>query len=267
LRRHVKKHKQIIADAAETVLQATRDNDEQQSVLVRNLDALEKQSKIRLAHGAVHATIQPPSGRREFDILRVDNWYDMTRWKVTKPNGSSATYDLTRLSMYPMIIAETMRMGFARIGKTRITYIRKSVDWTNQKLKIDDLSLNVSVTFPSTDTRRRNIAIKLTHHNLGSCDFALLFTGSEVRLVSRKFQRGSDWWIDEHKQFTKQVEEKLFGTTKGMRDFFQQFFKHFTYKELRRDDHNVRDYLTGTRFRLSVIQHVGNPFLVIKRDQ
>jgi hypothetical protein len=268
LRRHVKRHKEIHKDAGETLRKADEEYERQkQDNLLRRLADLEKQSRIRIAHGAVYATIQSVMGPWDaFDTLLADPEYDMTRWSVTNPDGKTEPYRISRLSMFPMLIPETMRMGFARVGKTRITYIRKSLDWTNRKLQVGDLFLNVSITFPDTDTKRRNITIKLTDSWRGSCDCAFLFTGDSVRLVKHTFHRGSPHWEEEHRQLTDLLDKDFFGRSEAMDEFFRRFFDHFTYAELGRDDHNVRDYLKGTRFRLSVIQYMNNPFLVVRKE-
>jgi len=39
-------------------------------------------------------------------------------------------YDIRRSFFYPILLSDSLRMGFARIGKGRITYIRTGVDWS-----------------------------------------------------------------------------------------------------------------------------------------
>ena len=268
LRSHVKRHKKLLKDATESLRKVVEEHEEEkQNIFQRQLADLERQSQIRLAQGIVYASIKPAGKYDEFDSLKAGNGYDMTRWVLTKPDGSTEPYRLSRLSIYPMIIAETMRMGFARIGKTRISYFRKSLNWTNRILEVGDLRLRVSITFPNSDTRRRNISINLSHGYWGSCDCTFLFTGSAVSLISRKFHPGLSERKDQHANFIQPIEEAFFANGKAMDAFFQRYFEHFRYQELGRDRHNVREYLKGDRFRLSVIQYMDNPFLVIKSQQ
>jgi len=200
-----------------------------------------------------------------YESLRADNEYDMTSWIIEKPDGSVEPYRLSRLSMYPMILADSNRMGFARIGKTRISYIRKGLNWTNRNLTVDNLPLKVNITFPESDTRKRNIIVKLSHSHFGSCEFDVLFKGDSSVMVEKRYSKGGAYWENEHDSFVKTLEKGFFASTVHLDEFFQRFFTHFTYSELGRDHKNVRDFLDGSRYRLSVIQYQENPFLVLKK--
>jgi len=172
---------------------------------------------------------------------------------------------LNRLSMYPMIIAENNRMGFARIGKTRITYIRKGLRWKGRSLEVNDMRFSVNITFPKTNTKKRNIIVKLNHTRLGSCECSFLFTGDTVHMVRKRYFKGHPYWHDKHDSLIEALENQFFCSSEKVNAFFGRFFTSFTYTELGRDNKNVRDYLEGRRFRLSVIQFQSNPFLVIKK--
>jgi hypothetical protein len=240
---------------------------EKQEALIKRLEELELQSRIRLSQGAVFATIeQIGSWGGQYDSLKADYEYDMTRWTIKHDDGHVEPYDLKRLSMYPMILADNNRMGFARIGKTRITYIRKSLSWTNRRLIIGGLSLSVSITFPETDTKKRNIVASLGH-DFGTCEVSFLFTGDLVRLVKKRFIKPDRYFLTEHKKFIENIENDFITSPDSIGDFFQHFFSHFTYKKLGREHKNVRDYLKGDRFRVSIIQYEDNPFVIIKKIQ
>lgn len=241
--------------------------EEKRNALLSRLEELERQSRIRMSHGVVYASIEHIYGEwDDYDSLLADHEYDMTRWVIEKPGGTTEPYRLSRLSMYPILIAETGRMGFARIGKTRITYIRKSLNWTGRKLEVGEYSLNVTITFPITNTKKQNIVVRLAHSYLGACEAAFLFTGDEFRLVRKSYFKGNSYWSDQHESFVKELDTGFFGDPDRIASFFGRFFNSFTYKELGLDNKNVRDYLSGRRFRLSVIQFQGNPVVIISKQ-
>src|SRR5688572_874399 len=99
--------------------------------------------------------------------------------------GSLEEYRLNRLSIYPMLLADSCRMGFARIGRTRITYIRNGLTWTDRKLHVGDLHMKVEITFPDKETQKRNIIVKLSHEHGGACEFGILFTGRSAEVKEK----------------------------------------------------------------------------------
>lgn len=268
LKSYVRKHRKLLDEtfsAFENVLQ--QHEYEQQLRIKRHLEELERKSRIKMASGEVYASLEMKSGRRGEDYysLVADSKYDMTNWIIKKSDGSLNPYKLSRLSMYPMILADTLQMGFARIGRTRITYIRDVIDWTNKILEMGDYRLKVSISFPDTGTRKRNIIIKISHAYSGTCEFTMLFTGDVINIIRKSYFKGSPHWREEHKELVSELEKKFFGSASALKDFWRKFFTHFTYRTLGLRDKNVRNYLKGPRFRLSVIQYQENPFLVISK--
>lgn len=266
LSRRISLHKKLIEETQVEFDQILEEYEqEKQNALIRRLEELERNSRIQLSHGVIYASIEHIyGGWDDYDSLVADYNFDMTRWVIKKDDGTNDPYRLNRLSMYPMIIAENNRMGFARIGKTRISYIRKSVNWTGRKLEVADMCLSVSIIFPEAETKKRNIIAIFKHSYLGSCEASFLFTGDALNLIRKKYLRGNSNWSGEHKSFIDSLEKNFFGSPRELNKFFSRFFANFTYSTLGRDNKNVREYLTGSRFRLSVIQFEGNPFLVIK---
>lgn len=239
---------------------------EKQNALIRRLEELERQSKIQMSDGVVYASIvHIYSESNDYDSLIADRGYDMTKWIIKKSQGRTEPYRLSRLDIYPIIISENNRMGFARIGKTRITYLRNGVHWTGQYLELGVVRLNVSLDFPETDTRKRNIVLKLSHVDLGSCEADFLFTGHSVKFVEKRTLKGSRCSRHEYDLFVSTLENEFFASTKQLNAFFQTFFKGFRFARLGRDKKNVSEYFKGDRFRLSVIQYQDNPFLVVTK--
>ena len=118
LKQHKKLHETCQTDFDE--MQETYEHEQRQAIK-RRLEELERKSRIRMANGVIYANIQTVTGETEFgdwdyDSLLSDAGYDMTNWIIRKANSSTKPYKLSRLFMYPVIFADTFRMGFARIG-------------------------------------------------------------------------------------------------------------------------------------------------------
>ena len=270
LTRRIKQHKKLLQETQSEFEEILEEHQlGKQAALISRLEELERQSRVRMSRGVIYATIEYLfDGWNSYMTLMADHGCDMTRWIVENSDGTTEPYRLSRLSMYPMILAESHRMGFARIGKTRITYIRNSLNWTNNKLEVGYMMLDVNITFPKTDTKKRNIVVKLSNSYLGSsCEFAVLFTGDSSQVVRKRYFKSRGYRQDQHELFVTALENDFFASTKLFEDFFRRFFCRFTYATLCRDHKNAEDYLKGTRFRLSVIQYQENPFLVITRMQ
>lgn len=231
--------------------------------LLRRLAELETRSGIKLAQGEAYASVDSMlSDSGHYYSLVTKPGYDLTHWKVNKPEGGTKPYDFKRLHMYPFIVADSGAMGFARIAKTRITYFRKTVRWTNRSLEVGGQRLEVTITFPEKDTQKHNVKVTFKKSYLGSCDAFFLFTGDAFELVEKQYTEHSN---DKQKVFKSNLEANLFSDQDALDAFFGRFFDSFTYQELGIGNKNLRDYLKGSRYRLSVIEYQGNPILVIKQ--
>jgi len=249
-KRHMKLHEDWALDFEE--MRRTCDRAKQQAEKLR-LAKLERQSRIRLADGAVFACVQEiPSAYGGYMSLKADANRDMTNWVFKR---SRKPYSLNRLSMYPVLFMDTLRMGFARIAKTRITYIRNNVKWRNRSFVVSDLALDVDITLPTTRTRQRNIKVILSGHYRGSCEFALLFNGDSVRCVRKRYFKSSRHWQKEHRLFRKTLETLFFASQAAMENFIRRFFTDFSYEELGIEHKNIRDYCKGWRYSVRVVEY------------
>jgi hypothetical protein len=262
----IKQYKKLLKEVEATFDSVCKKHAQQkQKALIERLAELERQSNIRMAQGTVYANIDyVPNDDGGYELLRADHSYDMTKWIVKKTNGSTEPYGLSRLSVYPIILAETNQMGFARIGKTRISYIRSSLSWNDRALALNGVQLNVTISFPKVDTKKRNITIKLSNSYYGGCEFDVLFTGDSMEIVDKRYHKGNDHNAIEYIELHRHLET-FFASESELGSFFKNFFKCFTYSELGRDNKNIRDYLDSNRYRLSIIEYQSNPFLVLKK--
>ena len=263
----IKQHKKLIEETHTEFDKLLEEYEhEKQNALIRRLPELERKSRIKMSQGKAYASIKYIYGEYDgYYSLVADHQYNMTQWLKENPEGTTKPYRLNRLTMYPIILAESNRMGFARIGNKRITYIRESLSWTDRKLKVGDMLLAVDINFPKTDTKKRNIVVKLSHPHLGSCKVSFLFTGDAARLTGKRYFKGKPSWRDGHEGFVEALDNQFFDSPEELNSFFSRFFTGFTYNKLGLHNKNVLEYLKEERFRLSIIQFQGNPFLVVKK--
>lgn len=239
---------------------------QRKNALRQKLQELEDQSLIKLASRKVYASIETVvTEYDEYDTLLAHSGYDMTKWVTVDPDGEDQPYNLVRLAMYPLYIADTGRMGFARIAKTRITYVyqRSSIPL---RTKIGGLPFLVKISFLKTETHKRNVKLAIESYALGRCEINCLFTGDELHLVTKRYIKSSAM-SDESLETLKQVlETEIFSDMNGLYRLFVQRIKRFSRHELNIDNKNIRDYFNNGQYELSVIQFKEVPILVIKAD-
>ena len=155
--------------------------------------------------------------------------------------------------MCPMIFTGSGQMGFARVAKTRITYVRSSVAWT-KLTSVQGLSSKVTVTFPTDRVRRRNINAEFhpTARPDLRCRVEALFAGEFVRVVAATPMRGDRQPADfqDYAQDCRRCFEEAGLPTA----FFAEYIaRRFTYSTLGRDHQNAASYFAadaGYRVRL-----------------
>ncbi len=124
-------------------------------------EILTSRSTLRLAQRVALASVKTVGSWESgfFTALVADREYNLNEW-VTSTAGTQETRALTRLRMYPLLLQESGRMGFARVGKERISYVRDGVEW-GHLLNIHGSSTKVVTRLPDTGFTRRNITLEL----------------------------------------------------------------------------------------------------------
>ena len=267
LRRLIKDKERLLKETKTVfnIICEQHDKDKQKK-LIQHFEALEQQSPIRMSTGFVYASIERVYGDYDdYYTLKANAGQHLTDWVIKNPDGTTEPYSLRSLYIYPIILADKYRMGFARIGKTRITYIRQGVTWTGDKLHVDGLSLDVKIEFQNTNTKKSNIVVTLSHSYFGKCIGYFLFTGDKTALKHRIFTKGESNNPGKHESFKHTLDTQFFGKAEKINDFFAKFFRSFKFKKLKIGNKNVEKYLDGNHYRLSVIQYLDTPFLVARK--
>ena len=224
---------------------------------------LERQSTVRLKETFIYATIRERDG-----YLTLISEGDMTNWEGKNQDGSFSLMDLDWLHFYPIMFWGSKRMAFARIGKGQITYIRDSVKWDYGSWMVGSVSAEVSLSFPESDTERRNIVAKISANDYyGSCEFELFFNGQVAEIREVQFSKGN--WAEQtnYDQFSLNIKQTLLNSESSLNAFLKKFLGAFRFKHLERERKNVMEYFDRLPwYRISLIQAQGNPLLVFNED-
>lgn len=115
-------------------------------------------SHQRLAREQIWAQMKEVGEWNRYGSLVADRESDLTNWTTRTPDGTVGIATIERLKFYPLILNPSGRMGFARVGRTRITYVRDSVSLTKPH-HIGDHLYAVQVHFPSENLETANLHI------------------------------------------------------------------------------------------------------------
>jgi hypothetical protein len=222
----------------------------------RRYDSLTRRSTVRLAQQAAWATVALVGEQESrYHSLVADSSADLTAW-VDRNNGTPTSRKVPRLRMHPLILEDSGRMGFARVGKERISYVRTTVSW-RAPLSIDSYPLQVTVKFPDSDTNERNIALTFAVPDwLGSRSFSIdAHFDAETFTILESTSRAT---VSDLERATR---EYLRGP-RALRMFIQKYFAAFKYTELGVGAHNAREFFPGTRYKIRLFECASTPFFL-----
>ncbi len=245
-----------------------QEQERKENILLReHLVELEQQSPIRLAQREVFATLRERTG---YETLMVSSGGDLTNWESKNPDESYSPLSLDWLYFYPVIFADTNRMGFARIAKTRITYIRSGVHWfqdSRMSWMVGDVAAAVFISFPKPGTELINITAEIkTDDDHGSCEVDMSFNGKSVEIKDTRFSRGQSASQSAFDLFVSNITGTLLTSRDLLDAFLNKYLRRFPkYDRLERERKNVGEYFDQAWYRISVIEVQGNPLLVFKK--
>jgi hypothetical protein len=126
------------------------------------LGAAVRDVRERLARPAIWAQLKEVSGSNyTYYTLRANTDSNLTQWP-DQPPGQAVTYrSLARLNMYPVILSPSGRMGFWRVGRGQISYVRSAVDMQAPE-SFAGMRYRLNVECPGEDFETANLHITLT---------------------------------------------------------------------------------------------------------
>jgi hypothetical protein len=258
--------------------------EEKRRTLQANIEKLASQSQLQFEHGPVDMSLKwiPRAGFELDDMvgyltLVVDDGKrdNLLKWRIKGGDGSFRLSSLNRLNMYPLILADTLRMGICRLAKTRISFVM-GYPWSPD-IQIGERKFSVSVSFPETDTTNRNIIIEVCHppyrDDIFQCTLDLLFAGNSISLVNKTYSPPDAASKGYFQSCVKILEEDLFPTSLSLDELLLQIFQgQKGWRYPKRHYNTISLFLSGstawpgTHYTLGLIEYMDCPLLVIKRN-
>jgi protein associated with RNAse G/E len=217
------------------------------------------------------ATVRDPGWK--FYKTLMSNWDDLTSWTRTADPMKKLRerVKLEKLNMYPILFSDTGIMGFARIGSTRITYIRESVE--RNRVTIGNFMYVVELKFPKVENRSSNVILIL--QKMGSYHFVmhieLIFDGENITYVSDNFdelinlQKSTSPLDQDRFERNKIPFAEIFAlrhNSNGIHALLADATKPFRYSNIGTQNHNIEEYAGGTNYRIGLVQSSGLTCLV-----
>lgn len=145
----------------------------------------------RVAQGVTHASLQYVDWYQSLAVL--NEWSTLARW-IVGGGPDARVVKLTPTLFYPILLDPSGRMGFARVAKTRITYVRTNGRWTSPE-RFGSHAYQMSINMPEIGLDDHNVRVSLTPmvttSRNASIDLRLRFVGDNATLAGSSI-RGPD---------------------------------------------------------------------------
>lgn len=251
----------LLAEAFDTARRGAPDDERTFDVFLPKLsDALQEvlNERRRLSEQRVLARLhQVGWGSDSYLSLLPEGTVDMTEWDL--PDGK---VHLTRIQMYPVILNPSGRMGFARVAKTRISYVRPRVNWTSSYL-VGDMRCSLAVSFPQEGTDTVNMVLKLrpVSHQTTGVEAHVRFDGIQAALVKTiSLQDGNPDGLGESlsQSIVSSLQDPLV-----LGRLISKALRPFKFKELLRHKRDAGDFFPHNAWlHLQVFDFQGSAVLV-----
>ena len=247
-----------------------REEAAQRKSLALQLARAVRDSTTRQARQSVWARLQTTGEVDFYDSLITDKTSTLTSWRTRRSDGATSLETLTRLNFYPMILNPSGRMGFGRIAKTRITYVRSSVSF-NRPREILGSHYKLTLRFPSHGLDAVNIEMTLSisgRPEYVALDLGLRFDGLETRLQRwnvRQTTLVGSYAARSVEIQTDQLQElsSLLHDPATLTRLLSTAFGTFTFSELGIGNRNATEFFPQGWVRVTIIDYADQPVLVV----
>lgn len=181
---------------------------------------------------------------------------DLTKWI----SGGSNT-NLIRTFRYLTVIEKTGKLGWARVAQTRITFVEKSISWSDTILLADHrCTISAEAEWDESRLKKSNLKVKLSNPGiLGSLHAICWFTPSGIEILSFE-----EHGIPEHSPLHS-IRVQLQSDSTVRLTILRKLLSPFKYQSNLTgvEAHNFFGPV-GTWFRISLAHAEGKPLLVAK---
>lgn len=145
-----------------------------------------QRSRIAQGEAIIQRDLVWSSSGHWYPTQKANATASLTAW-IVGAGPATRRVTLDRAYWYPVMNAGSGRMSWARIVKTRITYVKSGVIFTMQRL-FENTPVKVQVNFPSSRTLERNIVFTFTElpFEFAECTVEALFDGERLNLVESR---------------------------------------------------------------------------------
>lgn len=221
-------------------------------------------SSTRFAEGPATGRVQSAEDSLSF---LVTNGRDLTTWIS---HGKQST--LPRLTMLPLLFAETGKLSFVRVGKTRISYLRDAV-MMNKSFDLDGESLKWRVSFPDVDLRSddsnyENIYIELylnSSSNLKELVALVSFQFTGVHLSLCEVSTDDSSMPNSVKADYASRLTRHFSSSESCLLLGNMIFKSFRFQRLGVDQRNAHTSFGFGFHQIDILEFSSRPILVATR--
>jgi hypothetical protein len=233
------------------------------------LSSAVRSTRERLARREVLARLTEVGDQYRYKSLVAEGDSSLTRW-ITRPPGQAVSYlPLTPLRMYPVILNPSGRMGFGRIGESRVSYVRDAVTRMLPRL-LAGMRYRIGVDLPGEDFERANLHITLRPQDeflTRTVKFLVRFVGDEACIVDneiagdgafREHVPGSGW-----RTWSPEDVIESFASPENLDRLMNAALDSFKYSELRVWDHNAGNFFPEGWLRVTVVEYASRPVFVV----
>lgn len=239
-------------------------------ISVRIGAAVRSAQEIR-ARPAVWAQLAEVGDGYRFNTLRAASGSHFTRLLI--PDGQGfADRDLARLRMYPVILNPSGRMGFGRVGKKRISYVRSSVN-NETPQTIAGMTYRMRVDCPDQNFETANLHITLgpeSAQSTAAVKLLVQFDCREARLVGHEIVEDGLFYADIPRSgwraLSPQDVAASFADPEPRRQLMQSAFASFKYEELQIYNPNADKFFPTGWLLVTLVEYAGQPVFVASQQ-
>lgn len=268
LKKHQNQYKRLVEEATIEVEAAIELRKVQQKIKKLNqLEFLREKSRYKLVDGKLICRIKwfRDNNYDEYRSLTSYPGQYLNKWLKIGENGQKESYEIYTPYMYPALNADTGQMVFARITRTRISYVRTTVSF--QKFYyIQGTRFSVEISFPNDSLDYRNIIVELKSYLVGTYLISFLFDGNSIELIefSHNIEKATNKDLANKHRITLQTE--FSGSDSSIKELLNKHFDSFKYKRLDLENKNLEFFLRGSIFEVSLIEFAERPVFIIKKS-
>lgn len=207
-----------------------------------------------------------------YDTLLVAdrNSDDLTQWAARTSTSADVGRSLRRFNMYPLILNPSGRMGFARVTRTRISYVRRVVDWTTP-VTLAGMTYRMHIEFPDDDVEIANVHVTLrsvSEFSPSAVKLLVRFDGIEPIPAGHRVI-GDGTFIGpgpERQTMTPENVAAVFANTDAMSQLMRSALATFKYGELGISNHNADKFFPAGELRVTLTEYAEQPVLVVSEQ-